>query len=68
MRKDRDLSEMNIWICNPFDLLPWEGGAQRYASLAASLAEQGHGDAPPGLFLAQGVQCLANFVHQDVVL
>lgn len=33
---------MNIWIFNPFDLLPWEGKRQRYATLAASLAEQGH--------------------------
>ena len=36
------LSPVNIWIFNPFDVLPWEGKAQRYASLADSLAERGH--------------------------
>ncbi|MFU8847639.1 MAG: glycosyltransferase family 4 protein [Opitutales bacterium] len=33
---------MNIWLFNPFDLLPWEGKPQRYATLASCLAEQGH--------------------------
>jgi len=33
---------VNIWIFNPFDALPWESKAQRYASLADSLAARGH--------------------------
>lgn len=36
------LDAVNIWIFNPFDALPWEGKAQRYASLANSLAVRGH--------------------------
>lgn len=33
---------MNIWLFNPFDMLPWEGKPQRYATLATCLAERGH--------------------------
>lgn len=36
------LAAVNIWLFNPFDLLPWEGKPQRYATLAGCLAERGH--------------------------
>jgi len=36
------LDLVNIWLFNPFDLLPWEGKPQRYASLAGCLVERGH--------------------------
>ena len=34
---------MTVWICNPFDILPGEGGRQmRYALLAEALVQAGH--------------------------
>ena len=34
---------MTVWICNPFDILPGEGGRQmRYALLAEALVRAGH--------------------------